>query len=118
MKNKKYRVYNLILTDIENPEDDLKFLKLIQDKKYDWWRRSPLVWIIVTPIEISTNQIIVWTIECYKHNPFYVLEIDIKDFGGIEFLLESESKNIDASTNQFVFFRTLVDEKYIPMWER
>lgn len=118
MNKKKYRIYNVILSDITSTQADFAFGKLIQDKKFEWWRYTPLNWILVTPVSVSTNQVISYVLETYGASfPYFVLEIDINDTGG---LVSGHSNKGDTPENlkhPFIFFHKIKDPDYIPPWE-
>ena len=76
MKNKRYRIYNIILCDIISAEADLAFGRLILEKKFEWWRYTPLNWILLTPIDVSTNDITGFVLNTYGPSyPYFILEI-------------------------------------------
>ncbi|WP_413534126.1 hypothetical protein [Empedobacter brevis] len=81
--NKRYRIYSVNLSDINSEKDDQNFFNKIIEKKFDWWRYFPLNWVIITPYEVSTNDIILLLSECYNNTFFSVFEINIKDIGGV-----------------------------------
>lgn len=115
--NNRYRIYMIILSEIKSVDADCAFAKLIQDKKFDWWRRTALNWIVVTPITISTNNMISYLSETYGvDNSFFVLEININDFGGIVSSSKEDPNNNLASP--FIFFNYINSPDYIPAWER
>ena len=119
MNKKKFRIYNIILSDISSTDADFAFGKLIKEKKFEWWRYTPLNWILVTPVSVSTNQIIQYVLESYgATNSYFVLEIEINDVGG---MIPGYKERGDTSENlktPFVFFHSINNPKYIFPWEK
>ncbi|AJA67304.1 hypothetical protein MYRA21_0060 [Myroides sp. A21] len=111
---KEYRIYNVVLTDIRNIEDDYKFSKFIEDKRLNWWRYSPLCWILVTPITVSTNDVLLKAVEAYgPEDIIFVFEIDINDFAGI---LPKVNPWKNSKLTPFNFFNDLRDSKMKFNW--
>jgi len=107
------RTYIIILSNIPNEESDNKFGKYINDNKLDYWRYTPLNYIILTPDFITTTVLILELRNAYGSMFLSVLEIDIKDVGGI-FPSNSE---FDGWT-PFQWFKKIRDPKFIPRWEK
>lgn len=120
MKDKKYRIYNIILTNLVSEEADSKFANIIKDNNFEWWRYTPLTWILITPINVSTNQIIKYVLDSYGTSTFScVLEIDINDFGGVmpQFITKDSPQSVKATT-PFTFFQKIASSDFTPKWEK
>lgn len=119
MSEKKFRIYIILLTDIKSAEADQSFGIIVRDKKFDWWRNTPLNWILITPITVSTNEIIADVTKAYGGEYFFcVLEIDINDFGGLFPVYNKEFAKSDIQNLPFQFFNRIKNPDYIPAWER
>lgn len=107
------RTYIVILSDIPNQSCDYKFANRINESKFEWWRRTPLCWVIATPDIVSTNQIISIVVESYGPIFSTVLEVSIKDVGGVYPSTKKEIKDIP-----FAWFNIIKDKNFIPSWEK
>lgn len=116
MKQNKFRIYSIVLSDIST-EGDLKFAKLIKEKKFEWWRYTALNWFLITPTTVSTNDILRFLVETYGvTDSCFVFEIYINDFGGL--LRSPNTSNEGSEINPFVFFQRLKEPDFVPIWEK
>ncbi|WP_343524385.1 hypothetical protein [Pedobacter sp.] len=109
------RLYSIILGDILIPENDKKFSDFVMQKRFDYWRYTPLHWILLTPDDVFTNQLVHDVYKAYGNIVFCVLEISIKDVGGM-FPMYG---NIPASKNlwtPFHWFENIKRPDFVPKW--
>lgn len=116
------RTYLINLIDIPSESADKKFFDKVKKHNFEWWRYFPLSFILLTPDDIYTNTLTAWIAECYGTIFFSVMEIDIKDVGGIfpAFGIKKEDieKDINKIPNPFSWFYIIRDPKFVPKWER
>ena len=108
------RIYNVILSHLPQESSDFKFAKTINDNKFEWWRYTMQNWIIATPDNISTNQIMTYTLDAYGAVFFVILEITINDVGGI---FPSKKGDLKEGT-PFEWFYKIKDPSFVPKWEK
>lgn len=106
------RIYILILSDIKSIDNDKEFSEIVKDAKWEWWRYTALTWILATPDNVSTNNIISEAAKCYGPSFLTVLEVSINDFGGLY-----PSKDL-TDINPFEWFERIRSSEYKPRWER
>ena len=109
------RFYLILLSEIHNQTADEKFFKQVFSKKWEWWRYFPLSIILATPQDVYTNTLIAMLTESYGPSFFTVMEIDIKDVGGV---MPGNKKDLEKGKTPLSWFYHLRDPKYIPKWER
>ena len=116
------RTYLINLIDIPSENADEKFFKKVHEHKLEWWRYFPLSFLLLTPDDIYTNTLTSWLVECYGAIFCAVIEIDIKDVGGIfpaynvkEEITKDNLKNIP---NPFAWFSHIKNPNFIPKWKR
>lgn len=114
------RTYIIILGDIPNIDCDAKFGEYVNKNKFDFWRYTPLNWILLTPDHISTNMINTAVVDAYGASSFICcLEITINDIAGIFPVSGDLAKEIEKSKwSPFQWFHTIKDSKFIPRWEK
>lgn len=110
------RTYQINLSHIPSQESDSKFFNKVLKHNFEWWRYYPLSFILLTPDNIYTNTLISWITESYGPIFFTVIEIDIKDVGGI--FPASQEYYKAGGQNPFEWFYRIRDPKFIPKWER
>lgn len=103
--------------DIPSQDADKKFFDKIHEHNLEWWRYFPLSFILLTPDDIYTNTLTSWLLECYGPIFFTVMEIDIKDVGGMYPVYGAKNIEIDNIPNPFAWFRIIKDPKFKPKWE-
>lgn len=118
--NKRYRIYNIILSNIETETADSNFAKLVMDKKFEWWRYTALSWILITPVSVSTKQITTYIVDTYgkESSPFFIFEIDINDVGGIVRTISNNPEDVAIARAPFIFFQKIKNPDYIFNWEK
>lgn len=117
----KMRTYLINLIDIPSETADKKFFDKVRSHNFEWWRYFPLSFILLTPDNIYTNTLTSWLVECYGVIFFTVMEIDIKDIGGLYPAYEIKNddvKNANNIPNPFTWFHIIKDPKFVPKWER
>ena len=97
-----------------NVNDD-EIIAYINSSKFDWWRYNNYDWILVTPDNISTNQILEKFRQFYENTVIGVFDIDINNYSGYGPLIEYAD---GSKSSIFDFFRALKSDNYIPGWER
>lgn len=106
------RIYILILSDIESRENDEAFSKIVNENKWEWWRRTALTWILATPDSVSTNEILNYAMQSYGATFLTVLEVNINDVGGMY-----PSKGLPDNI-PFLWFDKIRDPNFVPRWVR
>lgn len=108
------RTYIIILSDIPSKAADLKFATYVENNKFEFWRYTPLNWILLTPDTVSTNMINAAVVEAYGPIFSCSLEVKINDFAGIM----PTKKEINEAMNPFRWFRAIKEPAFIPRWEK
>lgn len=113
------RTYLILIGSVEFEEQHMEFKKYIDAKKYDWWRYTPLEWILLTPKHVSSNELLMEVQKAYGTTFITVLEININDIAGI-FPFNSNEKHLlpEPDWTPFKWFQNIRDENFIPRWER
>ncbi|WGQ15562.1 hypothetical protein [Sphingobacterium faecium] len=112
------RIYLVTISDIPSFESDEKFKDFIVENKYEWWRYMPLVWALATPDSVTTNSLIAKITECYGAIFSFVLEIDVKDVGGVYPASKEMVENMPKGWTPFEWFAKVRDPNYVPSWNR
>lgn len=110
------RTYLINLSNIPSSEADGKFFKKVFEEKLEWWRYFPLSFILLTPDNIYTNTLTTWLFDSYGAIFFTVMEIQIKDIGGI-FPAPKEYYEKDGK-NPFAWFTEINKPDFVPKWEK
>jgi hypothetical protein len=108
------RLYLITLSNINAVESDLTFAEYVNKNKFDYWRYFALNWILLTPDKISTNMLITEMVKAYGTIAFYVMEINIKDIGGV-FPMNGEPPK---GWTPFNWFSEIINPEFIPRWEK
>lgn len=112
--NKKFNIYIIILSNISTAAGDFEFGKIVREKRYDWWRRSPFNWILITPISTTKKEIVDHLLKTYGSKDFFcVLQVDIIDYVGL-----IPMNYIENLPNPMSFFEAYKRPDYVPAWER
>ncbi len=109
------RTYLIILGHIPSEEHDKKFFSIVTENKFDYWRYTAFNWILATPDTISTNFLISKITEAYGAVFTCVMEIDIRDVGGI---FPTNEPVTNQSWTPFQWFHKIKDPKFVPAWEK
>lgn len=110
------RTYLINLSDIPSREADEKFFSKVFLHNLEWWRYFPLSFILLTPDNIYTNTLMSWLTESYGAIFFSVMEIDIKDVGGV--FPASKKYYESGGQNPFLWFQHIRSKDFIPKWEQ
>jgi hypothetical protein len=111
-KMNKTRTFVIMLSDITNQEDDAKFAEYIEENNFEYWRRTPLNWILLTPQTTTLEEIINATHNAYGQIFISAFRVNILGYGGAYRKLKS---NLEESP--FKWFNDIKDENFIPKWE-
>ena len=116
-KKNRFKVFTVIMTDIDSYSNDVLFSQDIMEQKFEWWRYSPLNWLLLTPPTTTLKDIISFVYKSYGGDNFFcVLEIDIKDVGGI--IPKDRPGVLKDGRDPFAFFENIIkSDKYKFKWE-
>ena len=109
------RTYIIILSDIKEQDSDKKFSDFVHKSKFDYWRYTPLNWVLLTPNTVSTNQLVAEITKAYGAIFQCVLEISINDIGGI---FPHKKGEVPLGFSPFNWFFEIKKPDFIPRWKR
>lgn len=124
------RMYIIILGDIQDLDNDVKFKEIVDENKFEYWRFVPLNWIIATPYSVDVQTVIGYVGQAYKGTPKFVFEVDVKDMAASippQFFMDTDTKDIDYQNSteskslrrsMFGWFTLLKSKGYVPKWDR
>ena len=110
------KTFIIILSDIPNQDSDSKFADYISENNFEFWRHTPLNWILLTPDEITTVDINKSVMEAYGKKIFIcVLQVDIKGYAGVFQKPLMPTAEIESPFSWFQdLFKT---NDFVPKWE-
>lgn len=119
MTKQKYRIYLIILGNIKDQNCDTEFAKYVNENNFEYWRYTPLNWIILTPITVSINMVNAEVAKAYRPTFITCLEININDVAGIfPTTLEMREEMQETKWSPFIWFHKIKKPSFKPKWEK
>ncbi|MFC4477407.1 hypothetical protein [Flavobacterium chungangensis] len=103
--------YIIILGEITNKIGDEKFANFVDTNNFEFWRHTPLNWILLTPKNVKLDTINRELKKAYGQVFICVLKVAIEGFAGHYLAKRRED-------NPFNWFKDIyIKEGFVPKWE-
>lgn len=106
------KFFVILLSDIKSATCENDFKNFVDRHKLEWWRYTPLNWILATPDTMQIHTIAQAVADAYGLTVCSILQVNIEDFAGVY------AQNPKGNGNPFDWFFKLRQKAYIPRWEQ
>lgn len=107
----KYKTFIIVLSNIPDYNGDKRFSSMVHERSFDWWRYLNLNWVLVTPLNVTINDIMSMVDECYANDLTLILEANLLHVATIHKtgLFKNGQEPLD-------WFNDIFNENYKPSW--